>query len=188
MASSRATTACGITSIWPSPLLVCRYISRRSRAPIQRIAAAPPFTARSMMAGGNAYSLKRSSHVEPISEDTRRIEPLTEAPALAKSSVVPKPTSIRFASIPPAGVAGDQPSATSRTENFSGPSNSRARVAFAPTGCEAVFFGVHVNAFRAKSRDGPLDGFAISGDPVTRPPISSVRRRRFSSIGDGPMT
>src|ERR1700689_1967926 len=29
---------------------------------------------------------------------------------------------------------------------------------------------------------------AISGEPVTRPPISSVRRRRFSSIGEGPMT
>src|SRR5215467_6972474 len=29
---------------------------------------------------------------------------------------------------------------------------------------------------------------AISGEPVTRPPISSVKRRRFSSIGDGPMT
>src|SRR5215468_4133798 len=28
----------------------------------------------------------------------------------------------------------------------------------------------------------------ISGEPVTRPPISSVKRRRFSSIGDGPMT
>jgi hypothetical protein len=29
---------------------------------------------------------------------------------------------------------------------------------------------------------------AISGDPVTRPPTSSVRRRRFSSIGDEPIT
>src|SRR5580693_5107785 len=29
---------------------------------------------------------------------------------------------------------------------------------------------------------------AISGEPVTRPPISSVRRRRFSSIGEAPMT
>jgi len=29
---------------------------------------------------------------------------------------------------------------------------------------------------------------AISGDPVTRPPISSVKRRKFSSIGEGPIT
>jgi hypothetical protein len=29
---------------------------------------------------------------------------------------------------------------------------------------------------------------AISGDPVTRPPISSVNRRKFSSSGDGPIT
>src|SRR5580693_1277664 len=29
---------------------------------------------------------------------------------------------------------------------------------------------------------------AISGDPLTRPPISSVRRRRFSSMGEGPIT
>src|SRR5277367_124079 len=29
---------------------------------------------------------------------------------------------------------------------------------------------------------------AISGEPVTRPPISSVSRRRFSSIGEGPIT
>src|SRR5579864_3208044 len=29
---------------------------------------------------------------------------------------------------------------------------------------------------------------SIAGDPLTRPPISSVKRRRFSSIGDGPMT
>src|SRR5208283_4350011 len=29
---------------------------------------------------------------------------------------------------------------------------------------------------------------AISGEPLTRPPISSVKRRRFSSSGDSPMT
>jgi hypothetical protein len=29
---------------------------------------------------------------------------------------------------------------------------------------------------------------AISGDPVTRPPTSSVRRRKFSSIGEEPIT
>jgi hypothetical protein len=29
---------------------------------------------------------------------------------------------------------------------------------------------------------------AISGDPVTRPPISSVSRRKFSSSGDDPIT
>src|SRR5580704_15202493 len=29
---------------------------------------------------------------------------------------------------------------------------------------------------------------AISGEPVTRPPISSVKRRKFSSIGEGPIT
>src|SRR5256886_6636304 len=29
---------------------------------------------------------------------------------------------------------------------------------------------------------------AISGEPLTRPPIPSVSRRRFSSIGEGPMT
>src|SRR5580704_7404803 len=30
--------------------------------------------------------------------------------------------------------------------------------------------------------------FAISGEPDTRPPISSVSRRKFSSSGDGPIT
>jgi hypothetical protein len=29
---------------------------------------------------------------------------------------------------------------------------------------------------------------AICGDPVTRPPISSVKRRKFSSIGEEPIT
>jgi len=37
MASSRATTAWGICSSVPSPVLVWRYSSKRSRAPIQRI-------------------------------------------------------------------------------------------------------------------------------------------------------
>src|ERR1700757_3390528 len=85
----------------------------RSRAPVHKIAAAPSFAARAMIAGGRMYSLKRSGHVEPISLWANRIAPLV-FPAREKSASVPSPISTRFESIPPDGVAGPHPSDTAR--------------------------------------------------------------------------
>src|SRR5258708_4839025 len=92
------------------------------------------------------------------------------------------------ASSPPAGVGGDQPVDFSRTGNFTGPSNSsRVSPSLQVTG--RVYFSVCTSTPAARNAPTPHStALAISGDPVTRPPTSSVRRRRFSSIGDEPIT
>src|SRR6266853_3860471 len=114
--------------------------------------------------------------------------PRIEAPAFAKSSSAPYPTSTTCPSIPPAGVAGDHPADFSRTGNFTGPSNSSlVSPSLHVTG--SVYFSVWTSTPAARNAPTPHStALAISGDPVTRPPISSVSRRRFSSIGDGPIT
>src|SRR6266852_5544305 len=95
--------------------------------------------------------------------------------------------STRLASIPPAGVGGDQPSATRRTGNFRWPDNSK-RVSPSLQVSGSVYFSVWTSTPAArKAATAQSTALAISGEPVTRPPISSVRRRRFSSSGDGPM-
>src|SRR5215469_5981736 len=133
------------------------------------------------------YSLKRSAHVELISVYTNRTTPLS-GPALAKSSSVPYPTSITLTSMPPGGVGGDQPVDFKRMGNFAGPSNS-SRVSPSLQVVVSVYFSVWTSTFAArKAATAHSTALAISGEPVTRPPISSVRRRRFSSIGDCPMT
>src|ERR1700719_646480 len=94
----------------------------------------------------------------------------------------------RFASIPPVGVAGDQPSATRRTGNFTGLNNSR-RVSPSLQVRGSVSFSVCTSTPSArKAATAQSTALAISGEPVTRPPTSSVRRRRFSSSGEGPIT
>src|ERR671922_1240850 len=92
-----------------------------------------------------------------------------------------------LASIPPGGAAGDQPVDFRRIGNFTGPSNSsRVSPSLQVTG--SVYFSVCTSTFAArKAATAHSMALAISGEPVTRPPISSVKRRRFSSIGDGPM-
>src|SRR5882724_7618321 len=95
---------------------------------------------------------------------------------------------MRFASTPPAVVAGDQPTATRRTGNLGGPSSSK-RVSPSLHVTGSVYFSVWT--FTPSARKAPTPhstALAICGDPVTRPPTSSVRRRRFSSIGDEPIT
>src|SRR5258707_2728707 len=123
-----------------------------------------------------------------MSVRTSRTAPLIAPPAFAKSSAPPYPTSTTFASIPPAGVAGDQPSAFSRTGNFTAPSNSsRVSPSLHVTG--SVYFSVWTSTPAARNAPTPHStALAISGDPVTRPPISSVIRRRLSSSGDEPIT
>src|SRR6267378_4586839 len=92
------------------------------------------------------------------------------------------------ASIPPVGAAGDHPSDFKRTGNFTGPSSStRVSPSLHVTG--RVYFSVWTSIPAARNAATPHStALAISGEPVTRPPISSVSRRRFSSIGDGPIT
>src|SRR5580704_13888201 len=141
-----------------------------------------------MIAGGSAYSLNRSLQVDPILLETSRIEPFRAPPALPKSSTVPNPTSTRFVSMPPAGVAGDHPSDTRRTGNFSGPSSS-SRVSPSLQRVASVYFSVRTSLPEVRNAaTAHSTALAISGEPVTRPPIPSVSRRRFSSIGDGPIT
>src|SRR5260370_2656563 len=160
----------------------------RSRAPIQRIAEAPAFRARSMTPGGWVYSLKRSAQVHPSSVYASRIAPLAAPPARAKSFSLPEPISTMFASIPPADVGGDQPAATRRTGNLTGPSSSsRVAPSFQVTG--SVYFSVWTATPSARNAaTAQSTALAISGEPVTRPPPSSVTRRRFSSSGEGPKT
>src|SRR5579859_259875 len=90
--------------------------------------------------------------------------------------------------MPPAGVAGDQPSAFSRTGKFSGPRiSSLVFPSLHVTG--RVYFSVWTSTPAArKAATAQSTALAISGEPVTRPPISSVRRRRFSSKGEEPIT
>src|SRR6266403_622922 len=96
--------------------------------------------------------------------------------------------SMRFTSIPPEGVAGDQPTAARRTGNLAGPSNSK-RVSPSLHVTGSVYFSVWTFTPSArKAVTAHSTALAICGEPVTRPPTSSVRRRRFSSSGDGPIT
>src|SRR6266404_63889 len=96
--------------------------------------------------------------------------------------------STRLASIPPAGVGGDQPSATRRTGNFTGPDNSK-RVSPSLQVSGSVYFSVCTSTPSArKAATAHSTALAICGEPVTRPPTSSVSRRRFSSSGEGPIT
>src|SRR6266852_9936855 len=96
--------------------------------------------------------------------------------------------STRLASIPPAGVGGDQPSATRRTGNFRWPDNSK-RVSPSLQVSGSVYFSVCTSTPSArKAATAQSTALAISGEPVTRPPTSSVNRRRFSSSGEGPIT
>src|SRR5216684_1223919 len=93
-----------------------------------------------------------------------------------------------FASIPPADVGGDQPAATRRTGNLTGPSSS-SRVAPSLQVTGSVYFSVWTSTPSARNAaTAHSTALAISGEPVTRPPTSSVNRRRFSSSGDGPKT
>src|SRR5271168_590187 len=90
-------------------------------------------------------------------------------------------------SIPPAGVAGDQPSDFKRIGNFTAPRSSR-RVSPSLQVTGNVYFSVWTSIPAARNAATPHStALAISGVPVTRPPTSSVSRRRFSSIGEEPM-
>src|SRR5258708_34957193 len=90
--------------------------------------------------------------------------------------------------MPPAGGAGDQPSATKRTGNFTGLNNSR-RVSPSLQVRGSVYFSVCTSTpSPRKAATAQPTALAISGEPVTRPPTSSVSRRRFSSSGEGPIT
>ncbi len=85
-------------------------------------------------------------------------------------------------------MAGDQPTATRRTGNLTGPSNSK-RVSPSLQVSGSVYFSVCTSTPSARKADtAQSTALAISGEPVTRPPTSSVRRRRFSSSGEGPIT
>src|SRR5260370_34966406 len=87
-----------------------------------------------------------------------------------------------------AGGAGDQPTATKRTGNLTGPSNS-SRVSPSLQVRGSVYFSVCTFTPSArKAATAHSTGLGIDGEPVTRPPTSSVRRRRFSSRGEGPIT
>ena len=133
------------------------------------------------------YSLKRSGHVEPISLCASRIAPLI-FPAREKSASVPSPISMTLASIPSCGVAGPQPSDTARnTAPLVEGERIARRVApsFHVTGSE--YFSVCTSTAAARKPAMPhCTALAISGVPVTRPPTSSVSRRRFSIIGESP--
>src|SRR5712692_261317 len=160
----------------------------RSRADIHKIAAAPDFTARSMIAGARMYSLNRSAQVTLTSLCTRRIAPFVRLPAAANSSAPPPPASTRSASIPPGGVAGDQPSATRCTGSGIGERTSR-RVSPSAHVTGIVYFSVCTSTLAARNAAMPHSTARfIAGAPVTRPPTSSVRRRKLLSRGDAPIT
>src|ERR1700751_2208151 len=90
--------------------------------------------------------------------------------------------------MPPAGVAGDPPAATRCPGNFSCPSNS-SRVSPSLQVPGRVYFSVCTSTPAArKAATAHSTALAISGEPVTRPPTSSVNRRKFSSNGEGPIT
>src|SRR5260221_1381723 len=140
-----------------------------------------------MIPGGRRYSLKRSTHSEPISLCASRIAPLI-FPACEKSASLPVPISITAASFPSLGVAGPQASETARNcALFSVGDKMVSRVApsFQVTG--SVYFSVCTSTPAARNPARPhCTALAISEVPVTRPPISSVSRRRFSIIGESP--
>src|ERR1700687_3182431 len=93
-----------------------------------------------------------------------------------------------LASMPPSGVGGDQPTDPRRTGNFVGPSSS-SRVAPSLQVTGSVYFSMWTSTPSARNAaTAHSTALAISGEPVTRPPTSSVNRRRFSTIGDGPIT
>src|SRR5712692_4761105 len=90
--------------------------------------------------------------------------------------------------MPPAGVAGDQPVATKRTGNLIGPRSSRRVSPSLHVTC-SVYVSVCTSTPAARNAaTAHSTALAISGEPVTRPPTSSVNRRRFSSSGEGPKT
>src|SRR5437867_3833387 len=70
-----------------------------------------------MMAGARMYSPNRSSHFWRVPEWIRTSAPLTLGPKRMKSASAPSPASITGASIPGAGMAGDQPTDTARAQN-----------------------------------------------------------------------
>src|SRR5260370_10697981 len=90
--------------------------------------------------------------------------------------------------MPPAGVAGDQPAATRRTGNFTGLNNSK-RVSPSLQVNGSVYFSVCTSTPSArKAATAHSIALAISGEPATRPPTSSVKRPTFSSTGEDPIT
>src|SRR6266446_9387233 len=140
-----------------------------------------------IIAGGRMYSLKRSGQAEPISLCASRIAPFM-LPTCEKSAPEPTPMSITLASIPSPGVAGPQPSDTARNGRLLAVGDvivSRVAPSFHATG--SVYFSVWTSTPAARNPAAPHStAFAISGEPVTRPPISSVSRLRFSIIGESP--
>jgi len=105
----------------------------------------------------------------------------------AKSSSLPYPTSTTLASILPLAPLVTIPSPSAAREISPGPA-IRASYLLRPTSPEACTSQCERPLLRRETRRPPLHGFGTSGDPVTRPPISSVSRRKFSSIGDAPIT
>src|SRR2546430_9976 len=86
------------------------------------------------------------------------------------------------------GVLGDRPPATKCTGNLTAPSSS-SRVSPSRQVTGSVNFSVCTSTPSARNAaTAHSTALAISGEPVTRPPISSVNRRRFSSSGEGPIT
>jgi len=140
-----------------------------------------------MIAGARKYSLNRSSQVLPISEWASRIAAFAEAPARAKSASLPSPMSTKFASSPAAGVGGAHPTETSRIGNGAGIRTS-SRVAPSLQLSGMVYFSARTSSTPAwrKAATAQATARLIAGEPVIRPPTSSVSRRRFSSSGDGP--
>src|SRR5271155_4979784 len=92
------------------------------------------------------------------------------------------------ASMPSGGVAGERPRETSETGKEMGPRTSR-RVAPSLQACGREYVSVWTSTPAVRNAVMPHStAFVISGEPVTRPPMSSVRWRRLFSNGDSPIT
>src|SRR5579864_5921235 len=113
--------------------------------------------------------------------------PFAESPACLNPASSPIPASTTFAVRPPGDVEGDQPTETKCTAKGSGARTSRrVRPSDQPTG--TVKFSVSTSSTPAARKACTAQSMASSaaGEPVTRPPITSVNWRRLLSSGDGP--
>ena len=184
LASSRATSTMGSRSISPETALVCRYKRSCGRVDWNATASAFPVTARSRMGGTLRYSANRSSHLFISSECTRTTAPVI-VPARAKFSAEPSPTSTTGTRCCRAR-AGAQASEIARTENASG---AMMLIRVAPSLHEAGSLKCSMwtlSAPAALNAATPQSiAFCMAGVPGTRPPISSVKRRRFVSKEEG---
>lgn len=147
-------------------------------------AAAFPLSAAAMIPGARMFSAKRSSHDFMVSECTSTAAPWM-SPALANSSLLPPPTSTTRARLA-TEMGGAQASETARTRKRVGAvTSTRVAPSLQEMGIRNDSV-VTLSAPAARKASTPQPtAFSIAGVPGTRPPTSSVNRRRLSSSAEG---